>query len=56
VVKEMVELMTNVEVGGICSCARRSSEGNGCMKLELQVAGSRPVEGSSRRDKVRDGL
>jgi len=26
------------------------------MKLEVEVAESRPVEGNSSRDKVRDGL
>jgi len=29
--------MTNVEVGGSCSGVRRSSEGKGCMKLEVEV-------------------
>jgi len=48
--------MTNVEVGRSCSGVRRSSEGKGCMKLEVEVAESRPVEGNNNRDKVPDGL
>lgn len=43
--------MANVEVGESCSGVRRNSDGNGYMKLEVGVAGSRPVEDNSRRDK-----
>jgi len=46
----------DVEVGGSCSGVRRSSEGKGCLKLEVEVAESRPVEGNSKRDKVPSGL
>ena len=48
--------MTNVEVEGSCSGVRKSSEGNGYMKLEVEVADSRPVEGNINRDKVPDEL